>query len=149
MNLGFSQYHKSGTPTFFRERILLPYKPELRDEYPVFLPKIHTFRLGTRWKEGMLLHMLYNARNKNREQFNLGVKELERCTGVQDCIIWATKSGKFEVHVDDRMLKLSWLHAFMFNDGFDTPELFADWFKPKTNTIEYVGQIIHWTDYRY
>lgn len=152
MTIGFSQRHPSGTPTLFKERILLPYKQEIKIEHPALQPKIHTFRLGNRWKAGMRMHMVYGNRTQSREQFNVGVDALEYCVSVQKCTIVCPRNmptGTLEVRVDGKLLNTTDLINFMWNDGFDTPKLFFDWFGEPFKVVTHVGQIIHFTQFKY
>lgn len=151
MTLGFSTTHPaSGKPTLFEQKILLPYKPDLQQKYPDMLPKIHSFRTGKRWVAGKAMHMVVGNRTAHRRQFNRDVPELEFCQGVQECHITILRMGDgrpaIRIEVDGRIINTL---LFMANDGFDSPEQFLDWFGHPFKTAEHVGQIVHFTKFRY
>src|SRR5690606_30543702 len=77
MTLGFTTHFQDGTPTLFVEKIVLPYRSELRNQYPDIAPKIHTFRLGYRWRAGMKMHLVTGNRTPQRRQFGQAIPELE------------------------------------------------------------------------
>lgn len=139
MILGFKQTFPSGRPTKFREKILCHVLPEIYSLH--YKPKIHSIREGDRWKEGMMIHMAYGVRTNKYEQFNKDYDQLKICTGVQRIMI---HRGGDLVMIDGKGLNFYTKQMLAENDGFETYEHFQKWFK---NGI--LGQIIHWTDYRY
>jgi len=149
MTLGFTTTHPSGKPTLFEQKILLPHKPELQQRHPDMMPKIHTFREGSRWRAGMAMHMVVGNRTAQRRQFNLDVPALEKCYAVQECHITVARiNGQPSIRIEiDRRLINSLL--FMANDGFDNPEQFIDWFGHPFNTAVHVGQIVHFSNFIY
>ena len=149
MTLGFTTHFPDGSPTLFEQKILLPYEKQIQLHYPHLLPKIHTFRLGKRWKAGMKMHMVTGNRTKDRRQFNIEYPELEYCVSVQDCIIRAgtTPMPCFSIEVDGATLENDIL--FLVNDGFNGPDQFFEWFGHPFKSTEHVGQIIHFTDFKY
>lgn len=149
MTLGFSTHHSNGIETLFEQKILLPYKPELQQQYPDLLPKIHTFRLGTRWRSGMAMHMVTGDRTPQRRQFNEGIPELATCKGVQKCFItifWKNSEPEFRIEIDNRVVNSL---LFMANDGFDGPDQFFDWFGHPFKTVSHEGQLVHFSNFRY
>lgn len=148
MTLGFSTTHSNGSPTLFEQKILLPHKPEIRQAFPNLLPKIHTFRLGNRWKAGMEMHMVTGNRTPQRRQFNLGIPALQYCHGVQTCIIRTVNipMKAFSIEVDGKEVNEL---LFAVNDGFDGPDQFFDWFGHPFKPTLHEGQIVHFTDFRY
>ncbi len=156
MTLGFSTNFPDGTPTLFPEKIILPYRYELRQQYPNLLPKIHTFRLGARWRAGMKMHMVTGNRTPNRAQFGQQIPELQNCTSVQDAMLYILPTGiNIAVgtpEIDQRLLTRQERLLFAVNDGFNSIDEMERWFFPKGyNPIAtpIVGQIIHFTKFRY
>lgn len=149
MTLGFSTNFPDGNLTLFEQKILLPYKPELRDQFPDLLPKIHTFRVGDRWRAGMKLHMVTGNRTKQRRQFNDNIPELQTCIAVQDAFIHRPSCGKLIIWIgrleNGRYLNYQEHLLFAANDGFNSLEEMNRWFPGEW----YAGQIVHWTDFQY
>lgn len=148
MTLSFATVFPGGKPTLFLEKIVLPYRYELRQQYPDLIPKIHTFRLGARWRAGMKMHMVYGNRTKERRQFNLEYPELDTCHGVQKCFITCLHAPQPGIRIEIDGTVVNDL-LFMANDGFDSPDQFYDWFGHPFKTVTHEGQIVHWTDFRY
>lgn len=157
MTLAFSTHFPDGSPTLFPQKILFPYEEYYRKRYPDMIPKIHTFRIGHRWKAGMKMHMVTHNRRPNRNQFNLDIPELEICKSVQPCMIWhATDRICIAVGApdtpDQRALTAAEILLFAANDGFNSVADMARWFFPKgydPAAAPLVGQIIHFTDFQY
>ncbi len=149
MTLGFTTNFPDGRPTLFEQKILWPYEKQIQVKYPDLLPKIHTFRLGNRWKAGMKMHMVTGNRTPQRRQFNLDYPELDRCTGTQECIIRTVNipMQAFSIEVDGRLLENDLI--FLVNDGFDGPDRFFEWFGHPFKSTEHVGQVVHWTNFKY
>lgn len=97
--------------------------------------KIHTIRVGNRWKPGMKIHFATGVRTKNYQQFNSGT-----CVSVQSIRIYFPSGN---VLIDWELFHNKELLAK--NDGFDSFQEMQDWFGK--DGVE--GQIIHWTDFRY
>lgn len=148
MTLGFSTRFPDGSPTKFQQKILLPYLQPLQKCFPEMLPKIHTFRLGNRWRAGMKMHLVVNNRTPQRYQFGKDIPELEYCNGVQDCIIRTVNipMQAYSVEVDGNEVDPL---LFAVNDGFNSPDQFFGWFGHPFKSTEHVGQIVHFTDFRY
>lgn len=151
MTLGFSTKFANGQPTLFEQKILWPYEKQIQFHYPDMLPKIHSFRLGNRWKAGMKIHMVTGNRTPQRRQFNVDYPELAYCTGTQECIIRTVNipTKKFNIEVDGRILEIDWKLLFLVNDGFTGPDQLFKWFAHPDKSTEHVGQIVHWTEFRY
>lgn len=122
MILGFKTKFPDGSPTNFIEAI------ESGE-------KIHSIREGLRWGTDMNIHMATGVRTKNYRQF-----ALKRVVSVQRIII---RGGLKEVWVSGRKLSSDEIERLAKNDGL-TVARFWEWFHSNI-----VGQIIHWTDYRY
>lgn len=151
MTLGFSTHypkpnHQVGT--LFAAKIMRPYSPGIARAMPDLLPKIHTFRLGNRWKAGMKLHLVTGNRTPQRRQFNLGIPELEFCIGTQECVIRTVNISMqaFSVEIDGREVDPL---LFAVNDGFPGPDQFFEWFAHPFKPTEHVGQIVHFSTFRY
>lgn len=156
MTLGFSIYFPDGRPTFFPEKILQPYRKGIRMP-PDFIPKIHTFRLGNRWRAGMRMHLVTGNRTKNREQFGVDIPELQHCNGVQPCMIW---HDNLRINIaigpadtpEGRILTRPETNLFAANDGFNSVDEMTRWFFPKgydPTAAPLVGQIVHFSNFRY
>lgn len=148
MTLGFTTHFPDGTGTLFEQKILLPYKPELQQQYPYLLPKIHTFRLGARWRAGMIMHMVTGNRTRQRRQFNQDIPELQTCISVQRCVIRTVNfpMQAFSIEVDGKPVNEM---LFAVNDGFDGPDQFFEWFGHPYKSTCHEGQIIHFTNFLY
>lgn len=133
MVLGFMQRFPNGEPTNFKEKILSG-------------EKIHSIRQGDRWQAGYFLHMAYGVRTNTYQQFNQGVKALEKVISTQD-VFMTLLNGKLEITVDDCYLTQLGIESLIKNDGV-TRKQFIDWFFPKKAEV-YSGQIIHWTGLKY
>lgn len=161
MTLGFLQYWRdSQAQTLFKEKIRLPYVPYLQKGYPTLLPKIHTFRNGSRWRAGMRIHMVTGNRTPQREQFNIDIPELQTCISVQNAIIRNIIGGGVSIEIlrsDFSTLKFLTREEqllFAANDGFNSLEEMKIWFFPKNKSghtpgYRVDGQIIHWTSFKY
>lgn len=149
MTLGFTTKFPDGSPTMFEQKILIDLDPACREQYPDMLPKIHTFRMGHRWRAGMKMHMVTGNRTANRRQFNIGYPALETCNGTQDCIITCIIDPAigFHIEIDGRQIENDLL--FIANDGFNSPQQFWNWFGNPITPVRHVGQIIHFTNFRY
>jgi len=149
MTLSFSTHMPDGTPNMFVEKILHPYSEPIRKKHPDLIPKIHTFRLGDRWRHLMPIHMVTGNRTANRVQFNENVPELGFCKSTQECTIQVHPDGDILITIDDRILTQKETMLFIANDGFDKPKHFLQWFGHPHEIVEHTGQIIHWTDFKY
>ena len=152
MTLSFSTHHPSGSPTLFEQKILWPYEPQIQYHHPDLIPKIHTFRLGARWRAGMKMHMVVGNRTRERRQFNHDYPALLHCHGVQKCIITylhrpSNQPASIRIEVEGKVVENDLL--FMVHDGFDGPDQFLHWFGHPFKTVTHEGQIVHWTDFRY
>lgn len=148
MTLGFTTHFPDGTPTHFEQKILWPYEPQIRLVFPDLLPKIHTFRLGTRWRAGMTMHMVTGNRTPDRRQFNTEYRELEKCISVQTCIIRTVNLPMQAISIEIDGKEVDPL-LFAVNDGFNSPDQCFQWFTHPFKPTLHEGQIIHFTDFQY
>jgi hypothetical protein len=151
MTLGFTTQFADGTPTLFRQKILRPFDKGLAEMYPDDAAKIHTFRLGNRWRAGMKMHMVTGNRTQDRYQFNTGYPDLEYCHGVQKCVIHYNPNPlpHFLIEVEGHALDPGNELLFMLNDGFNSPDRFQEWFGHPYKALQHVGQIVHFSAFRY
>lgn len=119
------------------------------EEIAKYKPKLHTIREDkhNRWKPGMSIQMVYRGPKYSIiDHFNKGIPELEKCVSVQKIEIkWIPLSGKhiaMSVKIDGK--QYTDLDRLAANDGFNSFEDFAKWFKKP-----FTGKIIHWTDLKY
>ena len=160
MTLGFSTHwptpRKDPDPTFFDFKILSPYREKMRKMFPI--PKIHTFRLGARWRAGMSIQMVIGNRTKLRYQFNADIPELSTCISVQPARLWIDTTHNLTIAIgapntpDQYTINRAEIHLFAANEGFDSVAELARWFFPKGYHpigVPLVGQIIHWTNFQY
>ena len=163
MILGFKTKFPWGEPTFFWQKIIasVPVDPERPHSSPgnmfsSYVPKIHTIRVGNRWKAGQWLHMATGVRTKQYDQFNKGIPELAKCRATQRFDLTFRNRDVVALYIDKKLkycknrdhvyeCEPGWLDQFAKNDGFNDAEQFFRWF---TKSIRN-GQIIHWTDKKY
>lgn len=142
-------------PTNFAAKILSPYVTG----FSKYDPKLHTIRLGERWKAGNSIQMAYGVRTKDYFQFNDEIPELGFCKSVQKIVIKPLFGNEElrisktnisliiplpEILIDTKKLDNDQVVRLIRNDGFDSIIDFMMWFnKP------FSGQIIHWTDLKY
>jgi len=155
MTLGFSTHWPEPNHhvvTLFLAKILCPYRADIVKAAPDLLPKIHTFRLGHRWRAGMSIQMVTGNRTPKRLQFNAGIPALSTCISVQEAVIWLDSDGELHIVIGTMehgfYLTLEQRLLFAANDGFNSIEEMTWWFFPKGPGI-LDGQIIHWTDFQY
>lgn len=119
MILGFSTTFPDGRPTMFEQKILLPHDPSLQFEYPDLYPKIHTFRMGDRWRAGMTIHMATGTRSPQYRQFNAGIPGLEHCRSTQRCIITCLHNPKpgIRIEIDGRSVEMHYRRATFRRHG--------------------------------
>lgn len=155
MTLGFSTNWPDKRPTLFPEKIMYPYVADIRDNLPDLIPKIHTFRLGNRWRAGMKIHMVTGNRTPQRHQFNTHIPELHKCFLVQPAVVLLLVTGiRIGIGTIERYDTLNPRETLLFaaNDGFNSIEEMERWFFPrgaKSRDKSLEGQVIHWTDFRY
>lgn len=157
MTLGFSTHWPgSKQPTLFPQKIMLPYVADIRAELPDLIPKIHTFRAGHRWRPGMSIQMVTGNRTPLRHQFNLHIPELHTCISEQPAMVYMHTYGIAIVigteGINQRLLTRAELLLFAANDGFNSIDEMQRWFFQKGYdpiAAPLVGQIVHWTDFRY
>ena len=127
MILGFKTKTKVG-PTLFPEKILDGVK-------------IHTIRIGDRWRPGMKIQFATGVRTKKYAQFKSGI-----CVSVQKIKITCNTDyvNDQKVYVDDRLLSTAEVQSLAYNDGFNRLIDFCLWFNE-----DFEGQLIHWTDKKY
>ena len=168
MNLGYKQKFPDGTPTLFREKLLLG-SMKMKDvtinhdthelmngtfQHLYLKPKLHSIRSDEkdRWHGGLIVHHLYGNRTSERSNFMTSA-----CIGTQNIMIIETpqivtdyrgnerKGGWMRsILVDGKILKAPKMYELAINDGFNNLEHFFSWFP--TN---YVGKIIHFTTLTY
>ena len=121
-----------GKPTNFVQKILC---------ISGYTPKVHTFRHGTRWMSGKIIHFCTGMRTKNYKCF-----KSSKCKSVQRAKITITHipSHTIWVLIDDRLLSDFEVSILAKNDGFESVQDFAQWFKDG-----FSGQLVHWTDLKY
>lgn len=141
MILSFKQKFKDGTPTNFKEKILAG-------------TKIHTLRESDRITEGMYLHMAYGVRTKHYQQFNTGIESLSKCVSRQRIVIdygGAVILDKLYhsilIGIEGKLRHSVEVDLLIKNDGL-TKEQFIKWFFPN-GAGRWIGNIIHWTDFKY
>jgi hypothetical protein len=144
MVLGFKTKFPNGKPTEFVEQILLG-------------AKIHTMRLGSRWREGMRIQMATGVRTKRYQQFNKNLPELWFCKATQD-FKFTSEGGIIELWIETtdgwrRMVCGSTLASLVaLQDGLSNADALFEWFTPALKASasgEIHGQIIHWTSFKY
>lgn len=139
MTLGYIEYFKDGTPTYFEEQI----KGDV---------KIHTLREDPhdRWKVGRTIHHVVGNRTSQRRQFALG-----QCKSTQKVVIHFNplkgKTNDLNIYVDDVLLSRAETIDFINNDGFLTDEkLFIRHFLPQANESGILERkLINFTNFRY
>jgi hypothetical protein len=132
MILGFKQKFKDGTPTNFESKILTG-------------EKIHSLREGDRWRAGKSIQMAFGVRTKKYRQFNINNPELQTCISRQR--IFMTHTYEIEITIGYKYLMPHEIDLLIKNDGL-TRQQFIDWFFPNKKD-EWIGEIIHWTNFRY
>ena len=158
----------NGKPTFFVEKIQtalrLPYFKYSVGFHEGFVPpnfnfyvkskckpKIHTIRTdeNDRWKAGILIDFFINCRQKNMFRFAprvpvVSVQKFQIVYYDNTDTKWDIPHLKYAVRIDNRRLEPTDIEKLALNDGFGTIEAFFEYFNE-----DYVGKIIHWTDFRY
>lgn len=117
--------------------------------------KIHTIRLDPhdRWKPGNKIHFATGIRTKNYKQFFEG-----ECKSVQ-LIEFKSKidlTVEVTTYIDKKEIDTATLVKLIKNDGFDLHNFlgfneldFFNWFLNKKNNYQFIGKIIHWTNFKY
>lgn len=107
--------------------------------------KIHTIRKDekNRFKQGVMIDFKQWS-GRPYHSNNLSFKERLPVMEVQTIEIYFIGRKINTIYVNDRYLMLNDIINIVKNDGFDSLEDFAEYFK--TN---FKGKIIHWTDYSY
>lgn len=102
-------------------------------------PKIHTLRndVNQRWAPGMQIHPSINNRSKNMLVFAPAFP----CVSTQPIMIMPAFR---KVFIGYRSLTDYMIQKLAQNDGFETVELFWEWFNE-----DFDGKIIHFTDLKY
>ena len=108
--------------------------------------KIHTVRAKRKVqpKIGEVLHMYTGLRTKDAElitkQHNLiGCQEAQIYVGLR--II--------EIIIDGRHLEVNEIADFCINDGFENIQDFKNYWLDGAEYLEFVGDVFHWTDFKY
>jgi len=148
MILGFKTQIE-GNPTFFVEKIRACVSP-INEK--TWTPKIHTIRKGNRWKAGIKMQLAIGVRTKDYYQFNTGeYAALDHCVSVQHIQIDNNSRVGKRIFVEDdtdnifpKRLSESEIEQLAINDGFNSVDAFWNWF-----SVSFIGQIIHFTDFRY
>lgn len=126
--------------------------------------KIHSIRedKANRWKPETLIHLTTGARTKYYDCFNelecistqtIEIEEMimtdaghmyiyteEKREGIQKVFI----DRIFKVTIDGRVLSSAEIDTLARNDGFNSTHDFFRWFNGN-----FIGKIIHWTDFKY
>ena len=113
--------------------------------------KIHTIREDPhdRWKPGRKIHFATGIRTPNYNEFKRG-----GCISIEFIKILYFEDGP-NVYTGDTAESvmpfyipehygLDQMKAFVKNDGFSSVSDFFKWFNK-----DFIGKIIHWTDFRY
>lgn len=145
MILGFKEKFTSGIQTRFAEKIIHAQDTAFCTNAHL-MPKIHSLRIGERWKPGMSIEMAYGVRTKDYHQFNKGIKSLETCISTQE-IFMTYYNRKLEVSIDDEYQYYYAKQLLAKNDGLNLLQ-FLSFFFPKGDG-KWSGQIIHWTNFKY
>ena len=172
MNLAFSTI-LNNKPTYFVEKILKSIGTyyfkhqncyvdleEYFDKYTIqdnvlkcyLEPKIHTIRRDEkdRWKRDNKIHFVINPRTKDRVQFApiMFVKSIQTIEIVyytdREVLINDLPSKRAIVIDDKKRLTDDQILKIAINDGFDNVEDFFNYFND-----DFLGKIIHWTDFQY
>lgn len=163
----------NGKPTYFIEKIwegmpiepmsafskeYLKYQKEYLDRFGQYWDgtghmehepvnaKLHTIRTdkGNRWKKDCTIDFFIN--NRKPDMFRFAPKL--PCTGTQR--IFMSYFNELEISIDGRQLTHDEIDTLYKNDGFDTYEDFEEYFLLQMDVEnEFLGKIIHWTDFRY
>ena len=153
MILGFKTKWPDGRPTHFVEKIQACFKHEKHLDN---IPKIHTFRKGNRWRVGRWIQFATGVRTP---KYHCLVES--QCMGVQDAEIeFNPLSGELSIHVyndplnptSSEILSKDKILLFAVNDGFDSLDDMIGWFFPSNGDSSpqtILGQIIHFTDFKY
>lgn len=104
--------------------------------------KIHTIREDKhdRWRDGRPIQMATGVRTKKYRCFN----DRDSCKGTQKISITHTKRGFLRARIAGKNVSHEGLMLLARNDGFESLIDFCLWFNK-----DFVGKIIHWTDFRY
>lgn len=172
MTLGFKT-HFNEKPSFFMEKIWKSIKDheitkELADATHIhnfnwtvwgnIPPKIHSIRKdnSNQWKVGNKIHFVYHNRTPNRFQFApvlkvLKIEEIHIKITSKNCENKVTGAliyigdhylGGYNYHGELPSQKC--VKELAINDGFETIEEFFSFFND-----DFIGKIIHWTDFKY
>jgi hypothetical protein len=153
MILSFSHTHPTtNKPTHFIEKVMANFYPKYREKY---IPKIHTFREGSRWKFGDKIHFSTGMRTKSYRLYHIG-----RCLGIQWTAILIYPNDAMSIRIYDdpnnrgsyRELSFDQMLLYAANDGFDSLDEMTAWFFPNgwhSKKKDFVGQTVHFTDFKY
>jgi len=154
MILSFSLTHPTtNKATHFIEKIMANFYPKYREEY---IPKIHSFRRGFRWKAGMKIHFATGMRTKKYRCYHEGV-----CISVQYAVIEINQDNCIFIRVhhdynaqieEFRVLTPEQTMLFAANDGFNSLGEMISWFFPKgykSRRKAFAGDLVHFTDFKY
>lgn len=153
MTLSFMTKFPDGTPTYFKEKILLSMHyctdihvdPLLGSVAPLNIqPKFHTFRKGYRWKSGIPIDFKqWSGLPYKSKTITFAPRIL--CTGQQKIFIQSpTLCLKSRIFIDAKPLPDNKIWQLAVNDGFNDEKHMFDYFKE-----HFEGQIVHWTNTRY
>ena len=106
-------------------------------------------------KIGEVLYMYSGLRTKQCEKitrrFNL-ISTQE----IRVHFVFVKKNTKSEsyyyprIHIEERELTISERQSFFIRDGFkDEDDFISFWNLNKQNDCEFIGYLIHWTDFKY
>lgn len=127
----------------------------IKEDGFLFPPKLHSFRMGSRWKAGMKIHFAINSRTKRYFRY----APIINCVSVQRIFIEHEALGLCRwarIYIDGVLYGTAYWaggHTFDYhlkietlakNDGFDSVRDFFHYFNKNFD-----GQIVHWTNLRY
>ncbi len=125
----------------------------------ILIPKLHTIRKGRGWQKGTKIHFAKGVRTKNYHCWlNWHCFEVQTVkmyfyndVGGDDCIVM----------IDEKRFPNKQLHVLARNDGFNNLSEFLKYFvstseldkspdlKEFPDRKVFIGQIIHWTPFKY
>ena len=152
MIIPFKTQLVDGSPSFFMERILAGFYPDM---FPEFIPSIHVFRNSEKWVAGNTIHFTSGIATKDQFTFHAC-----SCDGVQPVELGIDERHDFYVelltgdfsHEQSRRSSTDQLLLFAVNSGFNNFQQMVTDFFPRGRYSHYRplrGQIVHWTSFRY
>ena len=112
-------------------------------------PKIHTIRedKNNRWTLGTKIDFFINCRQPNMFRFAPVLK----VTSTQRIFMtYMPHVGNgFQVSIGGNEISKEEIEQLAINDGFENVEDFENYFISVMKEDEFLGKIIHWTDFKY